>query len=385
MPIAATDGKIIFLNPAEFCKHSVAERVFIIAHEVMHGVFDHCGLTYRLSQSKRVSYADGKVLPWSADAMNMAEDYVINAMLIHGGVGAYNKNWLYRDDLSEQGDESAIDIYRKLWEEAGKPKGEASSGNSPGKGGQPGKGGGQQSFDQHLDPGAGKGQEPFSADQARDSHQWRQSVAQAAQAARTMGKLPAGFERVIGDILEPPVDWKEHIQGFLARTLGNGGYDWSRLDRRFVVRAPDPIGVPSRSGFGCGTVVVGVDTSGSIGEKQLALFFGCMSGILSDVRPRRLVVMWCDAKVHRVDEVESAEDMDELRHRGAPGGGGTSFVPVFDEIASMGLEPEALVYLTDMLGTFPAKAPSYPVLWAKIYDAPAPWGDELRLPDDVFK
>jgi len=60
-------------------------------------------------------------------------------------------------------------------------------------------------------------------------------------------------------------------------------------------------------------------------------------------------------------------------------------VPVFDEVREMGLEPEALVYLTDMYGTFPEKAPGYPVLWASLTDCAPPWGNFLRLPDMEFR
>ena len=106
-----------------------------------------------------------------------------------------------------------------------------------------------------------------------------------------------------------------------------------------------------------------------------------MSGILEDVRPKRLVIMWCDAAIGRVDECEDASDLVNIRAKGAPGGGGTSFIPVFDEIASMGLQPEALVYLSDGMGSFPPKEPSYPVIWGNIYPASKyPFGDVVDIP-----
>jgi predicted metal-dependent peptidase len=126
--------------------------------------------------------------------------------------------------------------------------------------------------------------------------------------------------------------------------------------------------------------VVAVDTSGSITDKELNIFMPEIAGILQDVRPKRLVVMWCDAKVHRVDEVEEPSDVAELRAKGAPGGGGTNFIPVFKEIEDMGLEPDALVYLTDGIGTFPEKAPSYMVVWGSIHDTKYPFGDVIDVP-----
>jgi predicted metal-dependent peptidase len=143
----------------------------------------------------------------------------------------------------------------------------------------------------------------------------------------------------------------------------------------------EPLYAPSRSGHGAGTIVVGVDTSGSIGSDEVDMFMAEMSGILDDVRPKRIVIMWCDAKVHRVDEVEDAGDLNVVRAKGAPGGGGTAFEPVFDEIDKMGLTPDALVYLTDGQGSFPQTAPTYPTIWGSIYpQSNYPFGDVVNIP-----
>lgn len=362
--IAATDGRLLLLNPVEFGKFTVEERVFIMAHEVAHAMFEHCETSWRLRQRGVVSYPDGKVLTYHDQLMNWAMDYVINALLVEGKVGQFNKRWLLKPGYT--GDMSVLDVYRKEYEDQ--------------QGGGGGKG---EGFDEHLQPGQGSGQNAYDAAQGRDATAWKLAVQQAAAVARLHGKMPAGFDRMVSEIVDPGVDWREYIEGFFARTVGGGGYDWARGDRRFLARR-DPVYVPSRSGNGCGPVVVAVDTSGSIGERELGLFFGCMAGILEDVRPSRIVVVWCDAKVQRVDEIEDGSDLFNLQSKGAPGGGGTDFRPVFNEVAKMGFDPDCLVYLTDMYGTFPEHAPKYPVLWAMITDEDAPWGAKLRLPDAAF-
>jgi predicted metal-dependent peptidase len=113
------------------------------------------------------------------------------------------------------------------------------------------------------------------------------------------------------------------------------------------------------------------------------MFFAEMAGILEDVKPKRMVVMWCDASVQRVDEVEEAADLNSLRKKGAPGGGGTLFTPVFDEIKKMGLDNvDALVYLTDGYGSFPKAAPEYAVIWGNISgdSVKYPFGDVVDIP-----
>lgn len=106
-----------------------------------------------------------------------------------------------------------------------------------------------------------------------------------------------------------------------------------------------------------------------------------MFGILDDVRPAVIYVMWCDAMVHRVDEVHDTTDLLDLRMKRAPGGGGTAFEPVFDKVVELGIEPDALIYLTDGMGSFPKKAPLYPVMWGNIYPSSKyPWGDVVDVP-----
>jgi predicted metal-dependent peptidase len=168
----------------------------------------------------------------------------------------------------------------------------------------------------------------------------------------------------------------------IMRVNGSDGLDWSQADRRMLVRGHighDPIYFGRPMGFGAGTIVIGCDTSGSIGDKQINQFFGELKGIFEDLNPREVVIMWCDARVHRVDYLEEVGDLDTVREKGAPGGGGTSFVPVFERIEKLGLDPDMLVYLTDMYGTFPKEAPDYPVIWGSIGGKEAPFGEMVFI------
>jgi predicted metal-dependent peptidase len=358
IPIAATDGVNLLLNPDTFFEYNLSERIFACAHEIMHCVWDHCGLMHRFISRGKVTYPDGTELPYDQKTMNIATDLIINDMLIEAKVGSFNKDWLHDKSLATSMD-SAIDAYKKVYK-ANPPKGKG--------------------FDVHLAPGTSQGKDPGSAAAARNDAQWKSNVAAAVNAARAMGKLPAAMDRVLGEILDPKVDWKEHIAALFARKIGSGSYNWRRADRVLIVR---DIYAPGRSGFGAGTVVVAADTSGSIGAKELDMFFAEISGILEEIRPKRLVIMWCDAVVNRVDEAEEAQDLNTIRAKGAVGGGGTSFVPVFEEINKMGLEPDALVYLTDGYGTFPKLQPSYPVIWGSITPKGGvayPFGDVVEVP-----
>lgn len=367
-PIAATDGNNILINPDTFFQFNLDQRIFIVAHEILHCVWNHLVLMHQFKNRGKIAYPDGKTLPYEHQLMNVATDLVINDLLISSGIGAMPEKGGQKVGLHDPaiatGNDSAIDAYRKVYKD------------NP-KGGYPGGKG----FDSHLAPGQADGQDPTQAAQDRNPTEWKTQVAAAMNAAKVQGKLPAALERAFAEILDPQVDWREKIRGFFARKVGTGGYDWRRPDRRLISRKEDPIISPGRSGFGAGTVVVGADTSGSIGDKELNMFFAEVAGILEDVRPKRLVIVWCDAKVQRVDDVEEPSDLNVLRHKGAPGGGGTSFIPVFDYIRENDLEPDALVYLTDGLGSFPGAPPSFPVIWGNIYpNAQYPFGEVVDIP-----
>lgn len=369
VPVAATDGTNILINPDEFFKYSLLERVFVVAHEICHGIFDHCGMMFRLRMAGKVVYPDGKELPFDHMTMNKAMDYVVNDLLIDGKTGTYNKDWLHDTTIATHMD-SVLTAYRRIFQQNG-GKGGSGSGS--------GSGSGQKSFDQHLDPGKAQGKDPAQAAADRNDVEWKTAIAGAMASAKAQGKLSAGLERLFGKELEPEVDWTDKVIGFFNRKPGGGTYNWTKPDRRFITRG---IYAPARSGFGCGPLVVAIDTSGSIGQDILDRFFAEMSGILDDIRPTMIHLMFCDAHVHRVDEVEDAMDLRTVRMKKAPGGGGTAFEPVFDKITELNLEPEALIYLTDGYGSFPAEAPSYSVIWGDISNRAVkyPFGEVIEIP-----
>lgn len=357
---AATDGVNLIINPDYFFKFSLSEQVFIIAHEIFHAILNHCGQSWTMQKAEKVITASGKSLPYSPELMNVAQDLVINDALITAKVGLYNKEWLHQPKIAT-GNDSAVDIYAKLFKKA-PPMG------------------GQKQFDNHLAPGSATGTDPSKAVGARSEQQWKGAVAAGAAAAKAMGKLPSNLEAMFSDLLEPKVDWKEKIQTFFARRVGGGAYNWKTADRRLIVR---DIYAPGRSGNGAGTVVIGFDTSGSIyADKGLVdRFLSEVGGIISDVNPERLIVLWCDAYVHRSDEVDSCTDLLGLK---PVGGGGTDFDPVFDWINKNLDSVDALVYLTDGYGNFPRRAPNYPVLWGDVSGGRVqyPFGEVVEIPTE---
>jgi predicted metal-dependent peptidase len=320
-----------------------------------------------------------------------------------------NPDWLFHPGV--KGDELWEDVYERLWKSPPtppKPPPGRKPGDQPGQGASQTPSQGQESskvehtpktagdagktikgrkgdpvaqaqagsFDQVLEPML----DDNGAEDLPDAQEFREAIAEAASAAKMMGKLPANLKKLVDEVLEPQVDWKEHLRMLMAGKVGWRGETWNRPNRRRLALNPIVI-MPSKKPYGCETIAVAFDTSGSIyaDRKALAQFFGELASIISDIRPKRVIVIECDATIQKVHDVSTMEEVELIREKGVTGGGGTSFVPVFNWIEKEGVYPEQLVFLTDLWGTFPDEKPAYPVIWAAISDGEVPWGDVVRV------
>ncbi len=367
VPVAATDGKNVLINPDTFFAYNLPERGFILAHEIVHNVYGDVELLQRCVLSKTVAVNKGKNLPFDNDCMQQAMDYRINALLRDSKIGTPPKDCLLDDKMATAND-SVIDAYEKVYKKKQQqPKGPG--GNQPGNG--------QSPFDKLLPPGAATGDNT-----PRNPEEW-QVETQAAQTLEDMSAKRAGREicdplkRLFEKLLNPEVPWTDHIRMLAMQRFGNGSYNWNKPDRQYIGK---DIYVPSRSSRGSGWLAIWGDTSGSIANAELCRYMGELSGIIEDCRPRRLTALWCDNKIHRIDEITDTADLQRIKAEGVGGGGGTSIKPIMDWINRGHEEPEMLICFTDgYLESYPKTAPSFPVIWASTTDYKYPWGEVVRL------
>jgi predicted metal-dependent peptidase len=267
VPIAATDGLYMMLNPTTFLKLKLSERIFAMGHEVIHAICNHPTQMYNSRMRGKVSFTDGQSLPYNEDIWQRAADFVVNAILVSSKIGSAPE-WVCLDPWYRQGNptgqpiishmDSIPDAYRKLWNDM------------PCNGGQGKLGVEGKLIDVLMEPGKAEGKPAEVAKQQRNEQEWKTAVAAAMESARVQGKLPGTMKDLFGEILEPRVSWQDYITGFFKRRLGGGAYNFRRADRRLTTRDPF-IYAPARSGFGAETVVVAVDTSGSIGKAEVNL------------------------------------------------------------------------------------------------------------------
>ena len=376
VPIAATNDQFMFINPKEYFKFKLLHRVFIACHEICHSIFNHCGMMYSFQKTGSIGYSDGLRLPYDNDICNTSTDCLINDLLIHGKVGEMPCDQTgkkigchglagitYQDDITT--------AYRKLFEDMfGKGKQGAKNYEKKQKTGAYSQGKG---FDEHLKPGQGTGKTPTKAQEERNPQAWDNALAAALAAAKAQGRLPAALERGLAKLLTPQIDWRDSLTLTVSRRLGADFSTWNTLDNELMLRG---IGAPSKTKFGCETIVFVTDSSGSVNQSTADMFNSEGVGLMEQARPRTLIYMQCDAAVQEYVEIDDPSDLVRM----VKGGGGTDFRPVFERLEKEGIEPEVLIYLTDLEGTFPNHAPPYPVIWATIKDHNIPFGDKVLIP-----
>ena len=181
------------------------------------------------------------------------------------------------------------------------------------------------------------------------------------QGAVMAGKVGSGGNRDLTELLEPKKDWRELLREYVKTTCSGKDYStWRKPNRRYV--GMDML-MPSAISEAMGEIVVAIDTSGSIGQRELNNFLGEIKGICEQVKPSKVHVMYWDTLVCRT-ETYLQDELDNLVKSTKPaGGGGTDPSCVPQYLNEHGIKPECVVMLTDGYvgsnwGTW-----SVPVLW----------------------
>jgi predicted metal-dependent peptidase len=320
VPTAATDGKQVRFNPDFMDKLTDSQLVFLVAHEVFHPMLEH---------HLRAKGRDLK--KW-----NHAADYVINQLLTDEGIGQFIEGGLLDESIYNAGGKTSEGIYATLAD------------------------------GEDIVPSNGS-----PAEQAAEAAEWRITVAQAAQAAKMMGKLSAGMQRFVDGILAPKVDWRRVLQDFVTKAKADTR-TFARPNRRFLSQG---LYLPTVSGETLGDIVFAVDCSGSISNDEINQYAAEIVKVHEDSRPSALHVVYFDSEVSHYDMFEPDDEVVVEPH----GGGGTAFSPVFRYLEEQQVEPVACVFLTDLCCSDFGPEPEYPVLWVSTYSDQAPFGEVVKM------
>ncbi|HEX5636214.1 MAG TPA: VWA-like domain-containing protein [Gammaproteobacteria bacterium] len=378
-----SNGKALYYNPEYIDALSADQTRFALAHETL-----HCALSHFARRAHRVKHR------WE-----MACDLAINPILIQDGLTP-TPDALY---MREYEGLSAEEIYPCLQDndndqdreleqnvnpdadgegEGGKgdeqkqKEGKQQKQRSESKGQGEEDGGAREENSQKNNDSDGQGAsepEPLTQQEIESlAVQWQQRMASAAQQAIQAGKLGGAMARMVDHLLQPRLPWRMLLARYLSM-VARDDYTYSRPSNR----RGDPAVYPSLRSAQV-DVVVALDTSGSISNNEIAEFMGEIDAIKSHLRAR-ITLLACDAKLAEGApwQFEPWEAF-ELPKKFS-GGGGTSFVPVFDWAEQQDRKPDLLVYFTDAQGKFPKIEPAFPVIWLVKGKTPVPWGQRVQL------
>ena len=334
------------------------QLAFLILHENMHKAYRHLIVWEKL-------YKQNAVLA------NMACDYVINLQIhdydMQQEVTEFpttpdGKNLGCLDEAYRGMDAHQVflELVKKHGKDAGKPKIYViGQGNEQAEGNDEGEGEGlPDGLDEHDWEGA-----QAMSDQEKEA-QAKEVESALRQGSILVGKMGGNVDRNISEMLVPKINWKDALREFVKSvTQGKDQTTWRRLHKRYI--ASDII-MPSSYDEKVGGIVIGIDTSGSIGTEELTQFLSEVKSICDEVSPEKIDVLYWDTHVASRETYQNNELSNLVESTKPAGGGGTEPACVPKYIHKHDIKGECLLMLTD--GYIPEQNPSnwqigMPVLW----------------------
>ncbi len=369
-PTTATDARAFYFNPQYIDQLSMDQTQFMLAHEAL-----HCALSHFARRQHRVKHR------W-----DLACDFAINPLLLEDGLKPPHDALIFEEykgmtaeeiypliednEQLETLDTHAYDRDNPKGRDIGMDEDELSRPDLPRQGHNPAP----DDSDTRPGPGQAGAQAPppLQADERETLNiQWQQRLAGAAQQAMQAGRLGGSLARMVDHLLQPQLPWRMLLAHYLS-AQSRDDYTYMRPSRR----EGDHI-LPSLRSYQL-DLVVGLDTSGSIKQREIDEFLAEIDALKGQIRAR-VTLLPCDAVLPEGAPwvYESWERFECPKH--IKGGGGTSFLPVFEWVETQDLRPAILVYFTDADGEFPAREPNFPVIWLVKGKNCVPWGLRVQL------
>jgi predicted metal-dependent peptidase len=296
---------------------------FLVGHEILHAVYDHMGR--RGDRQPRLS--------------NIAADYCVNQDLIEQRIGEKISVCPILFDNKFK-DMSYEEVYDYLYQNAKKINIDQLE---------------QMILDDHLEEdedgngGSGDdgdeqgGKRPRLSKEERDAikDEIKGAVIAAAQSAGA-GNLPSGVKRLLRDLTEPVIGWKELLQQQIQSTIKND-YTWARPSRKgWHMDAIMPGLKPGEMIDVC----IAMDQSGSISEEDSKAFLGEIKGIMEAFDEYK-ITLWCfDTEIYNV-QTYTSDNIDDIMEYEPAGGGGTDFMANWEFMKDNAIEPKKFIMFTD--------------------------------------
>ena len=327
---AATDGRNFYYNTRFIQLLKPKEIEFLFGHEVLHCVYDHFGRR-----------GDREPQIW-----NVANDFCVNADLKEHGVGEFITSVPCLYDRKYNG-WSSEKVYDDLMKNAKKINlsdllDQMIDEHLDGEGDDDGKGGDEDG--EEVDgSGKGKGRPKISDEERRAIRdEIKEAMLAAAATVDGAGNIPAGVQRLIKEMTEPKMNWRELLRMNLESTI-KSDYTWMRASRRgWHMDAVMPGMKPDEMI----DIALAIDASGSMDEGMLKDILSEVQGIMDSFPVYKIHVVSFDTEVYNPQQYDS-DNLDSIVDYEVQGGGGTSFECFYEYFKENDITPHRLVVFTD--------------------------------------
>ena len=358
---AATDGRRIYFGPAFLDKLTDSELDFILMHEILHVVLQHCMRT-----GERDNFM-----------FNVACDIVVNSNIMKSNNGDVKSITLHEfgesmhtaPDGKEGSEYSAEEVYALLKVKYRAPGNDFLEAEL--------KSSGKGTWDDHSHWG--------EVDDPSLSDVWRKRLLDAGEAisirdpSNKRGLIPVCASRLIDELRNPQTDWRTILNEFVKEEITD--YSFNPPDRRFD---ESPFFLPdyNEKEDRAEDILFMIDTSGSMSDDMLTTCFSEVRGAIDQFGGKlKGWLGFFDAAIVEPVPFESVEEFSVIKPKG---GGGTNFDIIFKYVRDCmsGQLPAFIIILTDGYAPFPKEgaAMGIPVLWLIVGDdVTPPWGKVARV------
>ena len=309
----------LVINPEYWETQDDMQQLNLIQHEIYHIVFQHMFMTPFFKNH---------------EVLNVAADCEVNSYLQN-----LDNTWIIPSMFNAEPKLGTKTYYDIIMSQTPPP--------SPQRGGDGnGSNGLPNTKDDHSSWGK-EFQECSDAEKQLIQNQINSQIKTAAeQTIKMRGTIPAEMQAIVDELFKPKprvFDWKAYFR----RMLGSI-YDINikKTRRKESIRFPGAAGIKHKKKV---SILVAVDTSGSVNDEELKDFFSEITYIYK--AGARITILECDAAISANYEY-TGKWTGKVHSRG-----GTDFQPVIDYYRKNMKDYAALVYFTDGECSIPNNVP----------------------------
>lgn len=317
----SADGSLYF-SPSFCAEQTDKQLIGCLSHEILHLAFLHLLRAGNRNHTR-----------WNV-ACDIAVNYILKSNdfeLPENGIipNNYNTITILGKEILDINLKTAEQIYSELPEIKSRGKNGGSNGNS--KDDDVANG-----WDEHKE-----NTNQTEEEKAKEENVWLNRLDEAVAYSKQRGNVPAGMERFISNLHQAKVNWKILLRKYITNGFPKD-FTYTRRNKKSIASGfyiPDMIKEKIN-------VIVGIDTSGSIGDKEISDFLSEIIGIAKCYSNNlNMRIITCDTQIH--EDLEVKNNVNDILKIKCKGGGGTQLTPIFDYINQKNYKPNVAVILTD--------------------------------------